>query len=468
MRADSWSLMPTPVDKSVRAEQLRMLFRSPTPVVGAVVTVIVVVGLLWDYFDHRLVLAWAVGMSSWTAMRIWLWMTFHRRRRDDARVLRLAPWIVVGVTISGLFWGLLSLAFYLLPVPELRAIVIFIIACMITGGAVSYAAYLKAHDAYVSACMLPLIVTSFWAGTGASTVMGGVLLLYFALMLVTARGSNRAIAETIRTQQVNAGFIDELRAAKEAAEQASRGKSQFLANMSHELRTPLNAIIGFSQLIARPLSQPTADASHRDYAGHIETSGQHLLKLVNQILDLSKAAAGQLRLSEAPLDPAALVRDCAGLVTALAKQKHVTIAIDLPAGLPPLNGDELRLRQVLLNLLSNAVKFSHAGGAVSLAMRLNDAGEPEISVADAGIGMKSEDVPTALQPFQQIDVRLARSHGGTGLGLPLSKMLVEKHGGSLVIDSALGRGTTVTVVLPAWRVLHQAPEPAERLAVTGT
>jgi signal transduction histidine kinase len=247
--------------------------------------------------------------------------------------------------------------------------------------------------------------------------------------------------------------------AKDEAEAANRAKSSFLANMSHELRTPLNAIIGFSEVINGQKPDPASSARYREYAHHIHASGQHLLRLVNDILDLSKLAAGQMELTESLVDLEGLLRDCVRLVLAQARARSVTIDTDVAASVPPVMAGELRLKQVLVNLLSNAVKFSHDGGAVGVSVRLIETGDLAIVVSDHGIGMKPEDIPVALEPFRQIDNTLSRVYDGTGLGLPLAKKLMEMHGGTLGVESMLGRGTTVTVTLPRAR-LRPSPPPA--------
>jgi signal transduction histidine kinase len=228
--------------------------------------------------------------------------------------------------------------------------------------------------------------------------------------------------------------------------------------MSHELRTPLNAIIGFSEVLEGGLAGPL-EAKQRDYVGDIRNAGAHLLSLVNDILDLSKLDAVQVQLDEAEVELASLIADALAMVRLRAGEAGLRLGQDLAPGLPRVLLDSRRLRQVLLNLLSNAIKFTPAGGQVTVSACRCEGGIA-LMVSDTGIGMAAEDIPLALERFGQIDRSLSRRFEGTGLGLPLSKQLVELHGGRLEIESAAGGGTTVTVLLPAHRIVAASAQAA--------
>jgi PAS domain S-box-containing protein len=239
---------------------------------------------------------------------------------------------------------------------------------------------------------------------------------------------------------------EQLRQAKIDAEAASAAKSAFLATMSHELRTPLNAIIGFAEIIGDRLFGPS-DPRYFNYAQDIRSSGMHLLALINDILDLSKIAAGRLDLAYARVEIAPMLALVAKFFAADAAKTGVALSVDCPDTALVLDADPMRLQQVLMNLVSNAVKFTPAGGQVQL-FAFGDAAALRIGVADTGIGMTPEEAARATEPFVQIDAQLTRRHGGTGLGLAICKELVGLHGGTLTIASIKGQGTRVTAELP--------------------
>lgn len=243
----------------------------------------------------------------------------------------------------------------------------------------------------------------------------------------------------------------ELEGALGIADAANRTKSQFLATMSHELRTPLNAIIGFSEIQKDQLFGPIGNEAYRRYAEDIFSSGKHLLHLINDILDFSKSDAGQLTLNEDIVDIAETVGNCTRLVKTEAERANVAVSLACEADLPRLHADARRVRQIVINLLSNAVKFTPSGGKIDVLINRRDGGIA-VAIADTGIGIAPEDIPIALQPFGQIDSKLSRKYEGTGLGLPLAKQLVELHGGTLTIESAVGIGTTVAIWFPPERV----------------
>jgi PAS domain S-box-containing protein len=244
-----------------------------------------------------------------------------------------------------------------------------------------------------------------------------------------------------------------LRDARDAAERGNRAKAAFLANVSHELRTPLNAIIGFSEAISSELFGPLENPTYREYVTDIFDSGIHLLNLINDILDMSKAEAGRIDLSEEAVNLADAVTVCMKMVRKRAESADIALNAEVPPNLPLLHADDRRIKQILLNLLSNAVKFTDAGGRVDLTCHIAKDGRLAVRVSDTGIGMTAEDLGKAMEPFGQVDSRLARRYEGTGLGLPLTKALVEHHGGQLVAESTPGQGTVITALFPVDRLL---------------
>ena len=258
--------------------------------------------------------------------------------------------------------------------------------------------------------------------------------------------------EKIQLQEERTSAYEALRVAKDAAERANRAKSDFLATMSHELRTPLNAIIGFSEIMAAQGLGPVGNEQYLGYVKDINASGVHLLAIINDILDLSKAEAGKLEMREDVTDPRQVVQSALRMVQARADSVGVTLVGEIPDELPYVMADERKLKQVILNLLSNGIKFTPAGGQVVVTIGERD-GELTIAIRDTGIGIADADVPTAFEPFRQIDNRLSRKYDGTGLGLPLAAAMIKQHNGRLTLASEVGVGTVVTVVLPAQRLL---------------
>jgi len=246
----------------------------------------------------------------------------------------------------------------------------------------------------------------------------------------------------------------ELSKSKEIAEVASRAKSLFLANMSHELRTPLNAIIGFSQIIKEETMGPGKPA-YTDYAKDIFNAGNHLLEIINDLLDFSKIEAGKMEIRDELVDLSQILADSVAAVRGQAEMKKIGLFDDFPSEMPRIRGDALRLRQVLINLLSNSVKFTPPDGRIDIQARADADGTFVLSVADTGIGMTSEGIAIALEPFGQVEGSLSRKYEGTGLGLPLARSLVELHDATLKIESELGLGTTVSIRFPKERVLFE-------------
>ena len=309
-----------------------------------------------------------------------------------------------------------------------------------------------------------VLVGDFFYVALASMAIG--VHVYFVFL---AKGLSATAMTMLRFKAQKDDLIAELEEAKAISDEARRraedanvAKSRFLATMSHELRTPLNAILGFSEVMKAEIMGPMENELYKEYAGNIHHSGSHLLHLINEILDLSRIEAGRYELNEEPLKLADVVEDCHRLLKLRAESKGLHLIEAFDASLPQIWVDERAIRQVCLNLISNALKFTPRGGSITLTVARTPDGGQLMSVRDTGPGIPKDEIPKVMQAFGQGSLAHQSAEGGTGLGLPIVKNLVELHGGSFELKSELRKGTEVTAYFPRQRVL-QAVAPLQPL-----
>jgi two-component system cell cycle sensor histidine kinase PleC len=281
-------------------------------------------------------------------------------------------------------------------------------------------------------------------------------LFHTSLLALQFRAEKDALIGELEQAKANS---DE---ARRRAETANVAKSRFLATMSHELRTPLNAILGFSEVMKNEVFGRHANQTYRDYASDIYTSGEHLLTLINELLDLSRIEAGRYELNEEAVDLAHLVEDCRHLLKLRAQNRGIRVEEIYEQGMPRLWADERAIRQITLNLLSNAIKFTPQGGEIRLTVGWTEDGGQYLSVVDNGPGIPEEEIPVVMSSFGQGSLALKTAEQGAGLGLPIVKGLVDLHGGAFVLRSKLREGTEAVVIFPPARVMAALPPVPQR------
>lgn len=287
---------------------------------------------------------------------------------------------------------------------------------------------------------------------------GRIANVLFTSATLNLSQNRKFLITTVMDISLRKQMEESLRIAKDQADSANRSKSNFLANMSHELRTPLNAILGFSELMIKGTFGAIDNKKYQEYLDDIHLSAEHLLDIINEVLDMSKIEAGRVELVEEDFDVEELIVSVSRIMSSRVFASNIEISQEIEDGLPIVSADYRIIRQVLMNLVMNSIKFSAAGSKIMIKAELEKHGVVKISVVDQGIGIPKEKIYEALQPFGQVGNHPDRreAYQGTGLGLPLAKAMVEMHGGKFFIESDLGKGTCVTFTIPSFRTVTRS------------
>ena len=447
-------------------ELLRMFAQSrkgATPAIAVLALSIAATTTIWVPLPN--VLIWVSLVFSVLAVLYGFAQAFLDLPAAEANATAWRNKFVLAETIQGTVWALVILLLLNIDDPSARTFVLFVLLLVAAMTAMISASIPFA----VYGGLMPVVIAivSFMKpASGYDTLMMTLMavgaLLYFVVLANRLRSTS--VDGLIFRAEKDAlfGELEQAKAnsdeARRRAEEANLAKSRFLATMSHELRTPLNAILGFSEVMKNELFGAHAVPAYREYSGDIHGSGQHLLMLINEILDLSRVEAGRYELKEESVSISNVVEECRHLLSLRAQQRNIAVTEAIEDDLPRIWADERAIRQVVLNLLSNAIKFTPQGGQIFIKVGWTAKGGQYVSVRDTGPGIPEEEIPIVMSSFGRGTLAQKNADEGSGLGLPIVKGLVELHGGVFLLKSKVREGTEVIFVMPPERVMNALPQ----------
>jgi two-component system, cell cycle sensor histidine kinase PleC len=428
--------------------------------------ILLVTILSYYWVSTNAVVVWAVLAASSYILCYGAAKSLSRLDHDKIVVANWRTKIVVAELVNGIVWAGAAVLVLSSPDPNAKAFMLSVLLLVAAFNAMVNATVPLA----VYAAITPLSFTTLsyigFKGFGDTSVaLLMALISAHVFFYVLARRFHQLAYESLLSRAEKSELIAELEQAtinsdeaRRRAEEASLAKSRFLATMSHELRTPLNAILGFSEVLKNELFGPHANPVYKDYSNDIHNSGQHLLTLINEILDLSRVEAGRYELKEESVSLLNVAQECTNMLAIRAQKRGIRVQELVEPGLPRIWADERAVRQILLNLLTNAIKFTPQGGQVTIKVGWTAAGGQYIAIKDTGPGIPENEIATVLSPFGRGALAQKNADEGSGLGLPIVKGLVERHGGQFALKSKVREGTEAIVVFPPQRVMNALPK----------